>query len=125
MIKTKSVYAAADADDGLRVLITRFYPRGIKREKCDVWERALAPSARLLKRYKNSEIGWEDFETALLQEFRGSVDSMEAIRTLRARGSTQNITLLCYERDGSPCHRYMVRDLIMDPSLLAEIFYRV
>ena len=34
----------------------------------------------------------------------------------------QNITLLCYEKDGCPCHRHMVRDLIEDPRLLQSNF---
>ena len=58
MIKTKSIYESVEKEDGLRVLITRWYPRGVKREKYDVWVRELPPSALLLKRYKNSEIEW-------------------------------------------------------------------
>lgn len=112
MIRTKSIYEPIDAEDGLRVLITRFYPRGIKREKYHIWIRSLAPSAPLLKRYKNTEINWDDFKTALLCELRSNMESIEAIHTLQTKSQIQNITLLCYEKDGSPCHRYMVRDLI-------------
>ena len=61
MIRTKSIYAPTDQEDGLRILITRFYPRGVRRERYDVWIRSLAPSADLLKRYKNTEINWNDF----------------------------------------------------------------
>ena len=118
MIRTKSIYAPADQKDGLRILITRFYPRGVKRERYDVWIRPLAPSAGLLKRYKNTEINWNDFKTALLSELRDNMDSVEAIHTLQAKSLTQDITLLCYERDGRPCHRHMVRDLIEDSRLL-------
>ena len=118
MIRTKSIYAPTDQKDGLRILITRFYPRGVKREKYDVWIRPLAPSADLLKRYKNTEINWNDFKTALLSELRDNMDSVEAIHTLQAKSLTQDITLLCYERDGRPCHRHMVRDLIEDSRLL-------
>ena len=122
MIRTKSIYAPTDQEDGLRILITRFYPRGIKREKYDVWIRSLAPSADLLKRYKNTEINWNDFKTTLLSELRSSIDSVEAIYTLQAKSLMQNITLLCYEKDGCPCHRHMVRDLIEDPRLLDAKF---
>lgn len=123
MIKTKSVYAPVEEDDGFRVLITRFYPRGVKREKYDEWIRLLAPSAELLKRYKDSRIDWNSFKRSLLKEIMENPDSIKAIGALRMRNNKKkkknNVTLLCYEKDGSPCHRYMVKDLIEDPKLLA------
>ena len=122
MIRTKSIYKQVDEEDGLRVLITRFYPRGVKRERYDIWVRSLAPSAELLKRYKNTEIGWSDFKNILFRELRDSIDSVESIYTLQAENLIQNVTLLCYEKDGCPCHRYMVRDLIEDPKLLQSNF---
>lgn len=122
MIKTKSIYKPVEEEDGLRVLITRWYPRGVKREKYDIWVRELAPSAELLKRYKNSEIEWCDFSSTLLSEIRDSMDSIEAIYALQTQNNMQNITLLCHEKDGYPCHRHMIRDLIVDPRLLQSNF---
>lgn len=122
MIKTKSIYKPIEEEDGLRVLITRWYPRGVKREKYDIWVRELAPSPELLKRYKNTEIDWDDFKTTLLSELRDNIDSVEAIHTLQSKSNMQDVTLLCYEKDGCPCHRHMVRDLIEDPKLLDAKF---
>ena len=118
MIRTKSIYGPAGGEDGLRVLITRFYPRGVRREKYDIWTRSLAPSPTLLRQYKNSEITWDGFKTMLLSELRDNIDSVEAIYALQTKSERENITLLCYERDGCPCHRHIVRDLIEDPRLL-------
>ena len=122
MIKTKSIYKPVEEEDGLRVLITRWYPRGVKREKYDIWVRDLAPSPELLKKYKNSEIKWNDFTITLLSELRDNIDSVEAIHTLQTRSDMQDITLLCHEKDGEPCHRHMVRDLIEAPALLQSSF---
>jgi len=122
MIKSKSIYKPVEEEDGLRVLITRWYPRGVKREKYDVWIRALSPSPELLKRYKDSEIDWDDFKISLLSELRDNIDSVEALHTLQARSNMQNITVLCYEKDGYPCHRHMVKELIEDPRLLESTF---
>ncbi len=122
MIKTKSIYKPIEEEDGLRVLITRWYPRGVKREKYDIWVRELAPSAELLKRYKNTEVDWDDFKITLLSELRDNMDSVEAIHALQARSNMQDITLLCYEKDGCPCHRHMVRELVEDPRLLQSKF---
>jgi len=122
MIKTKSIYKPIEEEDGLRVLITRWYPRGVKRERYDIWVRELAPSAELLKRYKNTLIDWDDFKMSLLSELRDNLDSVEAIQALQARSNMQDITLLCYEKDGCPCHRHMVKDLVEDPRLLDAQF---
>ena len=122
MIKSRSIYKPIEEEDGLRVLITRFYPRGVKREKYDIWVRALAPSAELLKRYKNIEIDWNDFKAILLSELRDNLDSVEAIYALQTISNMQNITVLCYEKDSFPCHRHMVKELIEDPKLLESKF---
>lgn len=118
MIRTKSIYGPIGEEDGLRVLITRFYPRGVKREKYDIWIRSLAPSPTLLRQYKNSEITWNGFKTMLLSELRDNIDSVEAIYALQTESVREDITLLCHEQDSRPCHRHMVRDLIEDPRLL-------
>ena len=118
MIKTKSIYRSVEPEDGLRVLITRWYPRGVKREKYDIWVRDLSPSPELLKKHKNSEIDWNDFTLSLLAELKSNINSIEAIYTLQTKGNTQNITLLCHEKDGEPCHRHMIKDLIDDPSCM-------
>ncbi|MGH9997206.1 MAG: DUF488 family protein, N3 subclade, partial [Nitrososphaeraceae archaeon] len=39
MIKTKSIYVKKEDIDGTRILITRFYPRGIRKENFDRWYR--------------------------------------------------------------------------------------
>lgn len=122
LIKTKSIYKPLEEEDGLRVLITRYYPRGVKREKYDIWVRELAPSAELLKRYKNTEVNWDDFKITLLSELRDNIDSVEAIHALQSRSNMQDVTLLCYEKDGCPCHRHMVRELIEEPRLLDAKF---
>ena len=36
-------------EDGVRVLIMRYWPCGVRRDRFDVWLRQLAPSAELLK----------------------------------------------------------------------------
>ena len=57
-----------------------------------------------------------------MSELRDNMDSVEAIHALQARSNMQDITLLCYEKDGCPCHRHMVRELVEDPRLLQSKF---
>ena len=111
MIKTKSVFEPKSDDDGIRVLITRYYPRGVKKGHFDEWVRTLAPSKELLKEYKDKKIEWDEFEKQFLNQMT-SRDSETMIQTLANRAKKNNITLLCYEKSGHNCHRYLVHDLI-------------
>ena len=119
MIKTKSIYEPDEKDDGIRVLITRYYPRGIRKGKFDCWNKELSPSGNLLKNYRQGNYNWEEFKSAFLSEMRNNKESLETIHALNAENKSIVITMLCYEREGrQPCHRYIVRDIIKKPQLL-------
>ena len=62
MIKTKSIYESIENSDGTRILITRYWPRGIKKEHFDRWYKDLSPSKKLLKDYKEGRIDFKLFE---------------------------------------------------------------
>ncbi len=111
MLKTKSIYAPSDPNDGERVLVTRFYPRGVKRERFHEWRRELAPSVRLLKQYKEMEISEDEFERCFKIEMN-AVASRQAIKDLRTRAMVSNVTLLCYEPEGEMCHRNILQEII-------------
>lgn len=122
MIKTKSIYKPKEESDGIRILVTRFYPRGVRKGHFDHWIRDLSPSAELLQDYKSGQTTWNEFTAALLSEFRGNNNSLYTIHRLHAESNLNNITLLCYEKDGTPCHRYILRDIIANPNLLESHF---
>jgi len=120
VIKTKSIYQHSEEnDDRIRVLVTRFYPRGIKKDKFDYWIRELSPSGGLLKNYRQGKYNWEEFKVAFLSEMRDSKDSLERIQALNAQNESTVITLLCYEREGELCHRHIVKAAIEKLDLLS------
>ena len=61
MIKTKSIYDLKEESDDIRILITRYSPRGIKKEHFDRWYKELSPSRDLLKKYKINKIDFQTF----------------------------------------------------------------
>lgn len=112
MVKTKSVYDAAEQSDGQRILVTRYWPRGIAkaRLKAAEWIRELAPSKGLLEDWKASRISWDEYTVRYRKEMLAQEPAVAALRQ-KARGET--ITLLCYEREGDPhCHRHLLKELI-------------
>jgi len=119
-VKTKSIYEPAEPGDGVRVLITRYYPRGVKKDRFDRWVKPLSPSRELLSSYKAGKKSWDQFRESFLAELRESPEGIEALRTLGAQSQLQDVTLLCYEKEGTPCHRQVVRDILTTP----EVFSR-
>jgi uncharacterized protein YeaO (DUF488 family) len=113
-LRTKSIYEPRGESDGTRVLVTRFYPRGVKRERFDRWTRELSPSRELLRTYRAKEKSWDVFRSEFIAELKANPSSMAAIRALRSESRKGDVTLLCYERSGLPCHRYVVAELVKE-----------
>ena len=111
----KSIYDPKSPNDGLRVLVMRYWPRGIKKDQVDIWFRDLGTSAELIEAWKSGTISWVGFRKGYLADVKG--ESMRAIiRELAKRAKTEKITLLCSCRDHTRCHRAILKELIERPS---------
>ena len=121
MLKTKSIYAESGPGDGVRVLVTRFWPRGVRKGAVNEWRRELAPSAALLKRYRSMGMSWREFVVSYMAEV-DTDEGRRAMAELRSQAETHDVTLLCYERDGTHCHRHILHDVIRDPEKLYTVF---
>jgi uncharacterized protein YeaO (DUF488 family) len=113
MIRTASVYDPPADKDGLRVLIMRYWPRGVRRERVDVWLKDAAPSRELLQAYTHQGLGWDKFEEgyrAEMEQDRPHV--LEQLRDLEREHGT--LTLLCHERipPHEHCHRHTLQGLL-------------
>ena len=82
-ISLKRVYELPEESDGLRLLVERLWPRGLKKEdaKVDEWLHDLAPSNELRKWFHAHPDRWTDFRRKYLQELRG-VEAAKALARL-------------------------------------------
>lgn len=99
--------------DGVRVLVTRYYPRGVKKTKFHRWYREVAPSSLLLKSLKEKQISKKKYIKFYLREMNNP-KSLKAIRTIKEllfKG--HNVTLLCIEKEGKFCHRHILKEIIV------------
>ena len=113
VVKTRSIYEPKDEEgDGVRILITRYYPRGVKKDRFDRWVRDLSPSAGLLRAYRAEQKTWDEFVSDFRAELDASPAGQAALGELRRASKKGTVTLLCYERAGNPCHRTVVAELI-------------
>jgi len=109
MVKTKSVYDPPVASDGYRVLVMHYWPRGVAKDKIDVWEKRLGTPPELIKRWQAGRIAWPKFRRAYLQAIE---DQQETLAALAARAQEQTITLLCSCKDANRCHRSILAELL-------------
>jgi uncharacterized protein YeaO (DUF488 family) len=96
--KVKRVYAPASPEDGLRVLVDRLWPRGVKREtaKIDVWVKEIAPSDALRRHFHGDPEHWDRFVRAYRKELTRE-PAASAVRDLL--GHKGAVTLLYAARD--------------------------
>ena len=92
-VKVKRVYEPATADDGMRVLVDRLWPRGISKDKAKIalWLKEIAPSNALRKWYGHDPAKWTEFRRRYAAELK---DNPEPIQELRTLAQAKTVTLL-------------------------------
>lgn len=116
-IKTRRWNDPAEADEGLRVLVCRYRPRGVAKadEVWDVWYPELGPSRELhAAAYTDtsSQIPWPQYRRRYLQEQRANAARISELAERVRQGET--IALLCSSAcvRESRCHRSLLKELI-------------
>ena len=112
MIKTKSISDPTEAGNGERILVSRYWPKGIDNGNLPVsaWMRNLSPSVELLDVWRNGQITWDEY----VERFKTEMEAcQDAIRELARRAEHKTITLICHEPEHAPhCHRHILRHMI-------------
>lgn len=114
MIKTKSIYEQASDNDGLRVLVMRYWPRGIRKEACGLWLKTLGPSAGLIREWKDDAISWAEFRKRYIAEYKSDTGKNEALAELKKiieREKGAPVTLLCSCKN-ERCHRFIILEML-------------
>jgi uncharacterized protein YeaO (DUF488 family) len=141
-IKLKSLKEPTEDSDGLRILIARFRPRYLPKDKenWDQWWKELAPSRTLWKSYiKDKEIELPEYKKRYSEEIKNNYQAIQLLQILSSfvngnedkykhiqqEQQQQNlperinliqkyntITLLCHCIDEMYCHRSIVKEMI-------------
>ena len=91
-------------EDSYVIGVTRMPPADI--ENCA----DLAPSAALLRQYKNKEIDEFIFSIKYLEELQQLDKEKYVIYLRNLEQIYKNIILCCYEKTGDFCHRHILAD---------------
>lgn len=101
-IRLKRVYEDAEPGDGLRILVDRLWPRGLKKEEARLDHRLkeVAPSAELRRWFGHDPARWDEFRRRYAAELRA---------LLRGRGVA---TLLFSAHDGERNNAVALKEIL-------------
>ena len=111
MIKLKRIYDVPDDADGLRILVMRLWPRGIRKDKVDRWLKELGADRDLLRAWKAGEVNWPERRERYLAGLERPEAAAE-LDHLRALARDHTVTLMCACKDERECHRSLLRDVL-------------
>ncbi len=98
MIQLKRVYEAPSKKDGVRVLVERLWPRGIRKEDLAMedWRKDAGPSDALRKWFSHDPAKWDAFKKKYFAELDKRPDAWQPILESAAR---RTVTLLYCSRN--------------------------
>ncbi len=110
-IQIKRIYDPPGDDDGLRVLVDRLWPRGVKKEEAsvDVWAKELAPTTELRQWFDHDSSKFGEFRSRYLKELD---DKDDVARKLIEDANCRTLTLLFAARDRSCNHAVVLLDYL-------------
>ncbi|HCT80636.1 MAG TPA: DUF488 domain-containing protein [Micromonosporaceae bacterium] len=99
-VRYRRIYDGASPTDGLRILVDRLWPRGLRKQDAhlDEWARDVAPSTELRLWYGHDPDRYAEFRRRYLAELRDPARH-EAVQRLRATASHDKMTLLTAAAD--------------------------
>jgi uncharacterized protein YeaO (DUF488 family) len=117
-LRTRRWNDPGQRDDGLRILVCRYRPRGLPKgkETWDEWRKELGPSPELLAAFHGKRgaqpLPWPEYRKRYLAEMRARTSEIDQLARRVAAGET--ITLLCSSACTDPerCHRTLLKTLI-------------
>ena len=98
MIKLKRVYDKEDPGDGMRYLVERLWPRGVKKIalQIDGWLKDVGPSTELRKWFSHDPEKWQEFRRKYFAELDHAPEAWAPIRDAARKGA---VTLLYSSHD--------------------------
>jgi len=113
-VVVKRVYVAASPSDGVRVLVDRLWPRGLKKEDAAVkfWLRELAPSNELRQWFHANPEGWRMFRKRYLKELASEKGSAAVEKLHHLAKGKRQVTLLYASRNEEHNNAIVLKELL-------------
>jgi uncharacterized protein YeaO (DUF488 family) len=111
VIELKRAYDRASRDDGVRYLVERLWPRGIKKTqlKLDGWLKEVAPSPELRKWFGHDPEKWPQFRQRYFTELRANEQWLQPLLKAVRQGA---VTLVYSSHDSEHNAAVALRDYL-------------
>ena len=112
-VRVRRVYEPPEPDDGVRVLVDRLWPRGLRKATAaiDEWCKDVAPSDQLRKWYGHDPGRFAEFARRYRPELQDP-QRAEALAHLRALSKDQPLTLLTATKQPEISEAAVLADLL-------------
>ena len=107
-LHTKRIYEPAKRSDGTSVLVMRLWPRGIRKDRVDLWLKELGPIKPLLRDFLDKRVSWKTYVTRYLAGLERP-EAQAQVEQVMARARRGRVTLLCGCADANRCHRTLLK----------------
>ncbi len=113
-VQLKRVYEPAAPEDGMRVLVDRLWPRGLRKADAaiDRWMKDIAPSTELRQWFGHDLERWPEFRRRYTTELQQQAAAVDELREL-ARGG--RVTLVFAAHDEAHNDAVVLRDALLQP----------
>ena len=107
-VYVKRIYDPYDKQDGIRILVDRLWPRGIKKIDAHIteWTKEVAPSSDLRKWFNHQPVRFSKFQEDYVQELRQNEQKRMIVEKIAQRSKENTVTLLYGAKD--PVHNHAV-----------------
>lgn len=113
-VAIKRVYEEPSPQDGVRVLVDRLWPRGLKKDDAalDAWLKDLAPSNELRKWYHAHPEQWSKFRERYLKELASEIATTALEELYRLRSQRRRLTLLFASKNEERNNATVLKQLV-------------
>jgi uncharacterized protein YeaO (DUF488 family) len=113
-VALKRAYEKPSASDGVRVLVDRLWPRGVKKDnaRIDAWLRDLAPSTQLRRWFHARPMQWPQFRKRYLEELGEAAAALALSQLYDLAGKRKRLTLVFSSRNLEHNNAVVLKELL-------------
>ena len=110
-VQLRRAYDPPSAQDGLRILVDRIWPRGVRKAQAriDVWLKDVAPSTALRQWFGHDPARWSEFRRRYRTELKQQPERVAELRALARKG---RVTLVFGARDERHNQAVVLKELL-------------
>jgi len=110
-IRLKRAYEPPSPGDGVRILVDRLWPRGVRKSDAAInrWVKEIAPSTELRRWFGHDPARWDEFQRRYKAELSQDAGLLDELRDVAKKGA---LTLVYSAHDEAHNQAVVLRDIL-------------